>query len=114
MIRQNLKASRNQKITRNKMAKVYVVNKSSHDFSPAERYGELMFMSEGLMNRYATNNMHRIFSERMKDSSEEDYIVPCSLSVMNSIACAIFARKHGRLNLLLFKEGEYIERNLII
>jgi len=96
------------------MQKVFIVNRSAHDFSPAESYGEIVFLSEGPMNRYATNHMHRKFNDVMKDSDEHDYIVPCSLNVMNSIACAIFARKHGRLNLLLFKEGEYLERNLII
>lgn len=93
------------------MTNVYVVNKSSHDFSPAEEYGELVFLSSGPMNRYSTNNMAREFGEIMKDSSPGDYIVPCSLNVMNAIACAIFAHKHGTLNLLLFRRGEYIERN---
>ena len=96
------------------MAKVFIVNKSNHDFSAAEQYGEPVFLSEGPMNRYSTNNMMRVFGERMKDSDEHDYIVPCSLNVMNSIACAIFAYKHGKLNLLLFKEGSYIERNHIL
>jgi len=58
--------------------------------------------------------MHRAFKEILKDSFKEDYIVPCSLNVMNAIACAIFARMHGSLNLLLFKDGIYIERNLVI
>lgn len=96
------------------MAHVYVVNKSSHDFSPAEKYGEIIFLSEGPMNRLAANHMHRLFVEQMKDSERDDYIVPCSLNVMNSIASAVFGRKHGTLNLLLFKEGIYIERNLIL
>ena len=96
------------------MPKVYIVNKSAHDFSPAEEYGEIVFLSEGPMNRYATNHMHRKFTDIMKESSSDDHIVPCSLNVMNSIACAIFARMHGKLNLLLFKGGEYLERNLII
>jgi hypothetical protein len=96
------------------MTKVFVVNKSAHDFSPAKKFGEVIFLSEGPMNRYAANNIHRSFKEAMADSSKDDYIVPCSLNVMNSIACAIFAKMHGRLNLLLFKDGEYIERNLII
>lgn len=90
---------------------VYIVNKSSHDFGPAEKYGEVKFLSEGSMNRYATNSMIRQFSEVMALSEATDYIVPCSLNVMNSIACAIFAKKHGCLNLLLFKDGTYIERN---
>lgn len=95
------------------MSKVYIVNKSNHDFSAAEHYGEIVFLSEGPMNRYSTNNMLRTFTEKMKGSLGSDYIVPCSLNVMNSIACALFARKHGTLNLLLFKEGFYIERNHI-
>ena len=93
--------------------KVYIVNKSSHDFSPAKEFGDIVFLSEGPMNRYSVNNMIRQFSEIMKDSKENDYIVPCSLNVMNSIASAILAHKHGRLNLLLFKAGSYIERNIV-
>jgi hypothetical protein len=94
--------------------KVFVVNKSAHDFKPAEEYGEVIFLSEGSMNRYSTNSMIRQFKEIMEDSEKGDYIVPCSLNVMNSIACAIFANKHGCLNLLLFKDGIYIERNHIL
>ena len=90
---------------------VYIVNKSSHDFSAAKKFGEIIFLSEGPMNRYATNNMYRVFSEVLKDSNKCDYIVPCALNVMNSIACAIFAHLHGGLNLLLYKSGDYIERN---
>jgi hypothetical protein len=95
-------------------SKVYIVNKSSHDFSAATAYGDIIFLSEGPMNRYSTNNMYRIFTDQMKDSTKDDYIVPCSLNVMNAMACAIFAHKHGTLNLLLFKEGNYIERNHIL
>ena len=95
------------------MSHVYVVNRSAHDFSPAEKFGQIIFLSEGPMNRYSTNNMHRRFTEVMKDSNEHDYIVPCSLNVMNSIASSVFAVMHRRLNLLLFKEGEYLERNMV-
>jgi hypothetical protein len=95
----------------NNPKKVFIVNKSSHDFSAAKHFGDIIFLSEGPMNRYATNSMHREFSEKMLDSHPDDYIVPCALNVMNSLACAIFVHKHGKLNLLLFKDGEYIERN---
>lgn len=94
--------------------KVFVVNKSAHDFSPALEYGDLVYMSQGPIDRYACNSMHRAFSASMRNSSKNDYIVLCSLNVMNSIACAVFAKMHGRLNLLLFKDGKYIERNLVM
>ena len=94
--------------------KVFVVNRSSHDFTPAKKFGEIVFLSEGKMSRYQTNNMLREFEELLASSQPTDYIVPCSLNVMNCVACALFAHKHGTLNLLLYKEGEYIERNHIL
>lgn len=93
---------------------VYVINKSSHDFHRAKVFGEIIFLSEGSINRFATNNIYRQFMVKMKDAKSSDYIVPCSLNVMNAIACAIFAERFNKLNLLLFKQGNYIERNLII
>jgi len=95
------------------MSNVYIVNESAHDFSAAEKYGGIIFLSKGPMNRYSINNMMRQFSARMKDSSADDYIVPCSLNVMNSVASSILAYKHGKLNILLFKGGTYIERNIV-
>lgn len=92
---------------------VYIVNKSYHDFDAAAVFGELKFLSNGIMSRYGTNFMARQFEDIMEGSLPTDYIVPCSLNVMNMIAAAIFVHKHGRLNLLLYKRGTYIERNLV-
>ena len=95
------------------MPTVYIVNRSYHDFDDASQFGTLKFLSNGIMNRYGTNFMARQFEEAMEGSSQDDYLVPCSLNVMNMIAAAIFVHKHGRLNLLLYKKGTYIERNLV-
>ena len=95
------------------MPTVYIVNRSYHDFDAAASFGSLKFLSNGIMSRYGTNFMARQFEEIMENSSPDDYLVPCSLNVMNMIAAAIFVHKHGRLNLLLYKKGTYIERNLV-
>jgi hypothetical protein len=97
------------------MSKVFIVNKSFHDFTEAKKYGEVVFLSEGPLDRYEVNNMARQFKELFKGSSPKDYIVLCSFSSMNAIACTIFGCMHGTLNLLLFKQGKgYIERNLVL
>ncbi len=95
------------------MPTVYIVNRSYHDFDAVIPFGTPKFLSTGIMNRYGTNFMARQFEEVMEGSSQDDYLVPCSLNVMNMIAAAIFVHKHGRLNLLLYKKGTYIERNLV-
>lgn len=96
------------------MPKVYVVSKSAHDFSDAERYGILIPLSTGPMNRYNVNNIHRQFEDIMAESSDNDYILICGLSIMSSVACGIMAAKHGKLNLLIFRKGKYVERNLVL
>ena len=96
------------------MSKVYIVNKSTHDFSKAEEFGQLIFCTEGRMNRFSTNDMCRKFTDAMRNSKKDDYILLCSLNVMNAIACSIFANEHGTLNLLLYKNGDYIERNMVL
>ena len=102
------------------MPKVFVVNRGGHNHNDAERFGELVFMSHGTINRYATSQMYRQFAEYLANSSVDDFILITGLSVMASVACSIFARLHGRLNLLLYKssqsgqEGRYVERTIML
>jgi len=61
--------------------------------------------------------MYRDFAEVLKNSEAEDYILPTGLTVMSIIACSIFGRLHGKLNLLLFKSGSeryYVERAILL
>ena len=93
---------------------VYIVNKGGHDFTDADRFGELDFMSEGLLGKYDIGVLYRKFATLLRNSSENDYLLTTGLPLANCIACAIFARIHGKLNLLLFRDGKYIERTVII
>lgn len=95
--------------------KIYVINRASHDYSGAERWGELVYLSDGSVNRYATNKIYRIFEDVLSESSPNDYILLTGLTVMSSIATAIFAHKHSQLNLLIFRPNThtYAERRLV-
>lgn len=94
------------------MKKVFVINKAAHDFSKAERFGELIYLSKGAINKYAISRIYRQFQTIMDNSHEDDCILLTSLTVMCVIACCLFAVKHQRLNLLLFKDDDYIVRTI--
>ena len=96
------------------MPTVYCVNKSTHDFSDAERFGELHFLSEGALKKTEVTQMARMFSEHLKDSTIEDYILITGMSVMSSIACSIFVSLHKRLNLLIYNGRKYVTRTVIL
>ena len=99
--------------------KVFVINRSSHDYSQAEEFGKLVFMTEGSLNRFAVSKMFRTFEPFIQTSKEHDYLLLSGLSVMCSVASAMFADKHGRLNLLIYKPdprnpGTYQERIILM
>ena len=94
------------------MAKVYIVNAGAHDYSDAKDFGELIFCTTGSLDKFDTSQMFREVSEAMYDSEPEDYILLTSLTSLCSVASGIFAAKHNRLNLLLFKGDSYIARSI--
>ena len=95
------------------MPKVYIPNKSGQDFSSAEDFGEIIFLTEGLIaDRYGTNHLYMQFVDKMQDAEEEDYLAVSSLPILTAIATGVLVEKFGRINFLLFKDGKYIERNI--
>ena len=91
---------------------VFVPNKGAHDYKDALKYGKLVFLTSGVVERYQTNTIYRTLIQGMADAQEDDYLLISSLSILNSIISAILARKFGKVNFLLFCNGKYIERTV--
>ncbi|MCK5604594.1 hypothetical protein KAR91_22085 [Candidatus Pacearchaeota archaeon] len=94
--------------------KVFIVNRSCHNFSAAKKFGELVFMTEGQINRYAISEVFRAFDEPLNNSHVDDYLLVSGMSTMLVVASSILANKHGRINLLLYKNGRYLERTVML
>lgn len=99
--------------------KVFVINKSTHDYSKAEEFGDLVFITENAMNRFSTSKMYRTFKPFIEASQIGDCILVSGLTVMNIVFCIMFARLHGRVNLLIYKPdrrdpGRYVLREIVL
>jgi hypothetical protein len=100
--------------------KVFIANRGSHDYRPAEKFGDLVFVTDGEINKFAIGELFRRAQEVMKHSTEEDFFLPTSLPILSGICSALLAYKHGRVRYLLFKyshgkkAGEYIERTIYL
>lgn len=92
--------------------RVYVPNKGVHDYSDAWNFGEVIFCTEGFVNRKDLLTMQAELTEALHDAEPDDFILLTSLNALCSVACSIFAHRFGRLNLLIFEEGKYLERFL--
>jgi hypothetical protein len=93
---------------------VFIPNKSAHNFSDAERYGELVFLTEGTVARYNVSGLAEKIADKMRKAEKADFILITSLNILNSITTAIFARRFGRVNYLMFRDGHYIDRSIIV
>ena len=92
--------------------RVYIPNKSAHVFEAAKKFGDLVFVTEGKVSRFDAHAIWRAWNEVLKDSQPEDFIVVTALNILCTVGAAAFAAKHGRINLLLYRNGRYIRREL--
>jgi hypothetical protein len=92
--------------------KVYIANQSGHDFSPSSKYGLPVYVTKGLINRFSVNFMARKWALSLKDSKKEDFILVTSLTILTCVGCAIFGYLHKSLNLLVYRNGKYINRTI--
>lgn len=92
---------------------IFIPNKSGHDFSDAQRYGSLIYVTSGMINRFAVGHMARKWMQSLLNSKKEDFILVTSLTILTVIGAAIFGHLHGRINLLLFRNNKYIARTVI-
>jgi len=92
--------------------KIFIPNKSGHDFSDCLRYGTPVYVTKGIVNRFSVNLLAREWELSLRESSKDDFILITSLTILTTIGAALFSHKHGTLNLLLFLNGRYIARKL--
>jgi hypothetical protein len=96
------------------MTRVYIPNRGPHDYTEAEQYGRLVYCTEGSLDKFDVSQMFRELDDCFRNASPDDYILLTSLTSLCSVACAIFANKFGRLNLLIHRGQGYVERTLVL
>ena len=94
--------------------KVFIVNNGGHDYSQAERFGEIVFCTDQPIKKDDIHQMYRELSLALQDAKPDDYLLVSSLTSLCMIAAAILADRFGELHLLLFSGGDYICRDLIL
>lgn len=94
---------------------VWLVNRNTgHDYSGAEKYGELVPLTEGLAHPFATDRFLALVHERLAKYGEKDYLLLSGHLLQNAVAVAYLARKFGWLRFLAMhmKTRTYTERFL--
>lgn len=83
---------------------VWIVNFSGHDYSDAERFGEIEFITQGYVPRDRLDRMLGTVAERIANSGPNDWLLPSGLIPLNVLAGACWLKKHDTLRLLLWDD----------
>lgn len=94
--------------------KVFVVNDSGHDLTSAKCFGEIVIMSSGTINKFRVSKIFREFEKYISSSSPNDFILQSGPNITCTVASSMFAAKHGRINLLIWRIGESGEESYVV
>lgn len=82
--------------------KVYIVSNTGHDYTPAERRGDLVFIFGSKVNVFATDKMVKEVEQCLKDSSSEDFLLASGAAPASCAAFSVLMRKHAKVNFLIW------------
>lgn len=96
------------------MRRVYILNEGSHDYSGAEAFGELVYCTTGILQKTDINRMFLELDDILSSSEREDLVMLSSLTSLCATASAIMAALHGEVHFLIYHDGKYIEKDLML
>jgi len=83
--------------------KVYVVNHNLQDMSTAERFGELIYLTEGKgVNIFSSDALLSELKPKLENVEERDFLLLSGHPILNVLASALIWFKYGRVNVLIF------------
>lgn len=97
---------------------VYITNYAGHDFSAAEKYGKLEYVTKGNINIYRVDRDLYNLSENLKKFNEEkDYLLLSGTILVSAMAISVLlTRGVKKLNVLVYdaKGLDYIHHTIMI
>lgn len=96
------------------MRKVFILSDGGHDYSDAERYGEVVVCTTGVLPKNDINRLFRELENVLDESTPKDLILLTGPASLCAVASAMMASMHGEVHYLVFHDGQYFEKDLML
>lgn len=83
---------------------VWVANWGGHDYSTAEEFGELNFLTRGYVSMGSLDRLFYTITQAVTKASPEDYLLLSGLLALNSVATLVWFHIHKRAKLLVWDQ----------
>ena len=96
------------------MTKVYIVNSANHDYSKAEQYGELVYVTRGKLPIFKTSTVRAMLEKGLVKFTKDDYLLISGPAIVSVMAATILYNKFDTVKFLVFdaKQQDYVVRHL--
>jgi len=96
------------------MAKVYVVNNANYDYSKAEQYGELVYVTKGKLPIFRTSTVRAMLEKGLVKFTKDDYLLISGPAIVSVMAATILYNNFDTVKFLVFdaKQQDYVVRHL--
>jgi len=85
------------------MAVVFVTNRAGdHDYTPAEKWGALRFVTSGNYPIFKTTRLREEIIEALIHSTPDDYLCISGSAVVASLCTIVWLELHKQVNMLLY------------
>ena len=94
---------------------VWILSDSYHDFSKAQKYGDIKFITNGNESPYKIGSYWRtIRTTIMNKAKREDYVVLSGIIHLNCLVTMVMWEKFSQINFLLYHPAsqDYIARTV--
>jgi hypothetical protein len=90
------------------MATVYVVHQGDIDFTPAQQYGDLRYITQGYARFDNVKKLSQQIANHLCDSKPTDFLVLSGNNLLCAIVCLMWMKLHGHINILHWAKDSYV------
>lgn len=94
--------------------RVFVANFAGHDYSGAEKYGALCFVTKGFISFQSLDRVKYQVGMGIKDSRPDDWLALSGTNIINVLAAVLWFGMHGQIKILNYDKNTGVYREVTI
>lgn len=96
------------------MPRVFITNVAGHDFSKAEKFGEITWITKGWVPLQSLDRIKFLVTEKLVDVKPEDFLLLSGTQVVCVVAALVWHNKLGYIKMLVHDKKEDDYRILVV
>jgi len=95
-------------------SRVFIANFAGHDYTKAEVYGELRFITKGFVSFQSLDRLKFQVAEQVVHSRPDDWLALSGTNIVNVLAAVLWFSMHGTVKILNYDKNTSTYREIVM